>query len=210
MMNKTRFKIIQSAVNIFNEVGLMQATNQEVAHATGISLSNFNYHFKTKTDLVIAVCDYMTDVLEEKVYGNNLFLEQKPGLHILKDYLEFNNDFRFFFLDTPNILLKFPELRVNFDKQVHRALQIIKNLNYMYVGMRIMKPEPEDMPGLYDNLAEQIWMNNHFFLANNVIRNQTDNFIENGIRACFLLTYPYLTEKGIESYKAFLNEAFKK
>ena len=41
---------------------------------------------------------------------------------------------------------------------VNKSIQILKNLNYMAIGIGHMKPEPAGMPGLYDHLAHQIWV----------------------------------------------------
>ena len=73
-MNKTKKKIILAAIEQFNEHGLSTVRNQDIAKASGVSLSNFNYHFKTKQDLVYEVCDYMVVVLKEKVYGNKILM----------------------------------------------------------------------------------------------------------------------------------------
>ena len=207
-MNKTKLKLIKAALKSFNEEGVVNSTNQEIAKAAGVSLSNFNYYFKTKKDLVVDVCNYMCEVLEEQVYGKQILFDNSQGLHILKSFFEFKLAFQFFYLDTPSILKSFPDLHEQVLFQINKAIQLIKNLNYMYIGMGRMKPEPVDFPGLYDHLAEQIWMTNHFWMAQSYIRKISDNFVENGIKHCFSITYPYLTETGIEGYKAFMKSEF--
>ena len=69
-MNSTKQKIVLAAIKLFNEEGLTNVKNSDIAKAAKMSLSNVNYHFKTKQDLVYAVTDHMKEVLEEKVYGN--------------------------------------------------------------------------------------------------------------------------------------------
>lgn len=208
-MNKTKKKIILASITLFNELGLMNVRNQDIAKEAGMSLSNFNYHFKTKQDLVHAVTDYMKDVLQEKVYGNKLLIKEGKGLDITKSYFEFEEEFRFFYLDTYNILQSYPEIKKEMQQQIQEALQVIKNLNYLAVGMGYLKAEPEDMPGLYDQLAEQIWINNHFWFTQMHIRGEEDNIVIKGLRACVAISYPYLTEKGKEAYNAFLERAIK-
>jgi AcrR family transcriptional regulator len=150
LMNKTKKKIILSAVKLFNQVGLANARNQDIAEQAGVSLSNFNYHFKTKKDLVLEVMTYMKEVLEENVYGNKLLIQDGQGLEIAKSYYEFEEEFQFFYLDTHNIIQTYPELKAGLEIQINESIQMIKNLNYMGVGMGLMKPEPTEMPGLYD------------------------------------------------------------
>ncbi len=197
-------KIILSAVELFNQVGLANARNQDIADHAGISLSNFNYHFKTKKDLVFGVIDYMKEVLEEKVYGNRLLIQEGQGLEIAKSYFEFEEKFQFFYLDTNNIIQTYPELKEGLQTQIQESLQMIKNLNYMAVGKGLMKPEPAEMPGLYDQLAQQIWINNHFWFAQMKIRGIEGSVVVKGLEAGFAVVYPYLTEKGITSYQEFI------
>ncbi|MFT6320761.1 MAG: AcrR family transcriptional regulator [Granulosicoccus sp.] len=205
LMNKTKKKIILSAVKLFNQVGLANARNQDIAEQAGVSLSNFNYHFKTKKDLVLEVMTYMKEVLEENVYGNKLLIQDGQGLEIAKSYYEFEEEFQFFYLDTHNIIQTYPELKAGLEIQINESIQMIKNLNYMGVGMGLMKPEPTEMPGLYDQLAQQIWINNHFWFAQMKIRGLEGSVVVKGLEAGFGIVYPYLTEKGIAAYRKFID-----
>jgi len=201
-MNKTKKKIIVAAVSLFNENGMNNIRNQDIAAAAGISLSNFNYHFKTKQDLVHAVFAYMVEVLKEQVYGNKVLIQEGQGLEITKAYFKFEKNFRFFYLDTHNILQTYPELKEGFQKQIKEAILIIKNLNYIAIGKGLMMPEP--IPGLYDQLAEQIWVNNHFWFAQIQIRGEEKATVRKGMETCYTILYPYLTEKGRHNYKEYL------
>jgi len=204
-MNKTKKKIILASITLFNELGLMNVRNQDIAKEAGMSLSNFNYHFKTKQDLVYAVTDYMKEVLQEKVYGNKLLIQEGKGLTITKAYFEFEEEFRFFYLDTYNILQSYPEIKTDLQQQIKEAIQVTKNLNYLAVGMGYLKPEPEEMPGLYDQLAEQIWINNHFWFTQMHIRGEMNDIVLKGLKACVSISYPYLTEKGKKVYFGFID-----
>ncbi len=208
-MNKTKKKTILAAVSLFNECGLTNVRNQDIAKAADISLSNFNCHFKTKQDLVFAVFEYMNELLQEKVYGNMLLIQEGQGLEITKSYFEFEETFRFFYLDSYNILNTYPELNTGVRQRIKEAIQIIKNLHYLAIGMDYMKPEPADMPGLYDYLARQIWINNHFWFAQATIRDTEGNRILKGLEACFAISYPYLTKKGAGMYRALIKRVTK-
>ena len=204
-MNKTRKKIILSAIEAFNQHGVMNVRNQDIASAAGVSLSNYNYHFKTKGDLVYAVCMYMVELLKERVYGTRMLVGSEGyGLEIMRAYFEFEQEFKFFYLDTFNILQLFPSLRPAFEERLNEAIQIIKNLNFLAIGRGAMRPEPPEKPGLYDQLAEQIWINNHFWFAQMSIRGLDDRAVLKGMEANYAIMYPYLTEKGRQNYESYL------
>ena len=203
-MNKTKKKILNTAVILYNESGIANVRNQDIAERAGMSLSNFNYHFGAKKDLIVAVFDLMFETLQKNVYGNSILVKEGQGLTITKSYFEFQERFCFFYLDTPNILKMFPDLNEKVQKQIEESYQIIKNLNYLAIGMGMMKPEPEDNPGSYDQLMRHIWIHNHFWFANSRIINSEDNLVKKGIESLFNLCYPYLTKEGVLSYKQFI------
>lgn len=204
-MNKTKKKIIIAAIEQFNENGVSNVRNQDIAQASGISLSNFNYHFKTKQDLVYAVIDYMVLVLEEKVYGNKVLISTgSQDLEIMRAYFEYEEEFKFFYLDTYNILQSYPDLKEVFYTRLNEAIQIIKNLNFLAVGKGGMIPEPADMPGLYERLAEQMWINTHFWFAQMNIRGKSEDMVLKGLESNFAILYPYLTERGRKGHRAYI------
>ncbi|MGK0363855.1 MAG: AcrR family transcriptional regulator [Saprospiraceae bacterium] len=207
-MNKTKKKIILAAIEAFNEQGLTNVRNQDIAERAGISLSNFNYHFGAKKDLVLETIKYMRDILANEVYGkNHLLTSQGQSLEIAMDYFEFERRFRFFYLDTHNILQTYPELKEELKKEIDTSINMIKNVNYIAIGKGLMKPPPEDFPDLYDKLAQQVWMNNHFWFAQATIRGMEGDFVKQGLESILAISYPHLTEKGLERFRDFLDKS---
>ena len=204
-MNKTKQCIILSAINLYNKRGFTNVLNQDVAKETGISLSNFNYHFPAKKDLILAVCAYLSLELEIRISRDKLFSGNFIGLEITKIFLEFEMDFKFFYLDTFNILNSYPEIKVETVRQVNNAVEMIKNLNFMSIGKGYLKPEPIDNPGLYDHIAHQLWMQSFFWYAQSDFRDLKDNtIIKKGLESSYAIIYPYLTKIGIEKYQEYL------
>lgn len=201
-MNKTKSKILSKAISLYNEYGFTTVTNQQIAKAAEISLSNFNYHFATKQDLVHTIFHHMKHVLVKDVYGQNSLIDTGNGWEIARRFMRFEYQFKFFYLETPIIHSAYPELQEQIHQQFDESIQLIKNLSYLAIGKGLMRSEPPQMPGLYDQLAEQIWMNNHFWLARTSIRGIENDITESGLQAAFAIVYPYLTKKGIESFQS--------
>ena len=204
-MNKTKKKIILAAIKLYNKFGFANVLNQDIAKSASISLSNFNYHFSTKQELVFSVCEYMVIDLKRRMSETSVLINKgRMALDIPKIYLEFEYDFKFFYLDTYNILQSNPVLKEEMYKQINESMQIIKNLNYLSIGMGYFKPEPEDFPGLYDKLVEQIWVHSHFWFAQNIIRGSKNDSIVEGLENSYALIFPHLTEKGKMRYKEYM------
>ena len=204
-MNKTKKKIILAAIKLYNKFGFANVLNQDIAKSASISLSNFNYHFATKQELVFSVCEYMVIDLKRRMSETSVLINKgRMALDIPKIYLEFEYDFKFFYLDTYNILQSNPVLKEEMYKQINESMQIIKNLNYLSIGMGYFKPEPEDFLGLYDKLVEQIWVHTHFWFAQNIIRGSKNDSIVEGLENSYALIFPHLTEKGKMRYKEYM------
>ena len=209
-ISKTKKKIIVAAVELFNELGIAQVRNQDIAKASGISLSNFNYHYATKKDLVKATFDYMTEELIQNVYGNKKLIMEGEGLAITESFFVFQQRFSFFFLDTPNILKSYPIVTEQIKDQIEDAFKMIKGINYLSIGMGFMKPEPKDFPGLYDELAAHLWRNTHFWISYARIKDFKEDLVVKGMESHFSLIYPYLTEKGVQANKKYLEHLREK
>ncbi|NNJ88601.1 MAG: TetR family transcriptional regulator [Eudoraea sp.] len=203
-ISKTKKKIIDAAVDLFNEFGIARVRNQDIAKNSGISLSNFNYHYATTKDLIKATFDYMTEELVKDVYGNKTLIMEGEGLAITESFFVFQERFCFFFLDTPNIMKSYPVVSTKMKIQVEEAFKMIKGVNYLSIGMGFMKPEPKEFPGLYDELAAHLWKNTHFWISYARIRDVEGDIVVKGMESHFSLIYPYLTEKGIHANKHYL------
>ena len=73
-MNKSKEKILASAKELFHENGFQQTSVDEILKQSGVTKSNFYYHFKSKEELGLTILDrfirhYETDVLL-KTLGN--------------------------------------------------------------------------------------------------------------------------------------------
>ena len=197
-MRDTKQKIIQTAIALFNDQGFVKTRVQDIAAAAAMSPGNLTYHYKTKADLMQSVYRYMMKTLEQMAFGNRMLVQGAEGLDVARSYLDYQVKFRFFFLDTLEILRRYPEIRVLHQKQIQQEIQIIKNLNTFAIGKGYLKEAPRE--DLYDALANQIWRNLHFWLAEQAIRGEEAN-IETGIWSIFDLLHPYSTEKGLAFYR---------
>ena len=193
-MSKTRQNIIQTAIHLFNERGVINVRIKELADELGISNGNLTYHYKTKKELMHSVYRYMIKTLEEMSIGNQLMNPDRKHLEVVRGYLEYIVKFRFFYQDTLEIIRAYPELAKAHQQQVQQEKSIIKNLIYRAIGKGELKTEA--FPGLYDSLAHSIWMTLHFWLTQQAIRGEVVNNLEQGLLTIANLLYPYATEEG--------------
>jgi AcrR family transcriptional regulator len=56
---KTRDKIIDTAIRLFNKRGTKAISTNRITAATGISPGNLYYHFRSKQDIIRAIFEQM-------------------------------------------------------------------------------------------------------------------------------------------------------
>lgn len=198
-MSKTKQKIIQAAIALFNRNGVVSARIQDIAEEAGISPGNLTYHYKTKRELMQSVFRYMIKTMEQMALGNQIFVEGAEGMTVAKNFLEFQVQFRFFYLDTLEIIRAFPEIKASYQEQVEREINIIKNLLYFSAGKGYLIPEPHE--GHYDTLAQNAWTVLNFRLTKREIIGKEGFGIEEGLKELTALYSPYFTEKGAAYFK---------
>ena len=86
-MNKSKEKILVSAKELFHENGFQQTSVDEILKRSGVTKSNFYYHFKSKEELGLIILDrfiqlYESDVLM-KTLGNK---ELTPSERLIEFY----------------------------------------------------------------------------------------------------------------------------
>ncbi|MCO6489590.1 MAG: TetR/AcrR family transcriptional regulator [Phaeodactylibacter sp.] len=186
-------KIIQKAIELFNERGFFDVRMRDISDALGVSVGSLTYHFKSKESLMESIYRYMLKTLEELDISGRLFRKRGEELEVAAVYMEYMQQFRFFFQDTLDIIRTYPEIGARHRQQVLEEINIIKNLLYMQVGKGALVAEP--LPGLYDTLAETIWQALHFWFARQAILGDNQPGWDSAIRAIGHLVYPYITEE---------------
>jgi TetR/AcrR family transcriptional repressor of nem operon len=86
-LNKSKEKILVSAKELFHENGFQQTSVDEILKRSGVTKSNFYYHFKSKEELGLVILDrfiqlYESDVLI-KTLGNK---ELAPSERLIEFY----------------------------------------------------------------------------------------------------------------------------
>lgn len=76
---KTKDKILQEALRLFNERGLSQVGVREIARSLGISVGNLSYHFPKKEDLIMELLSEIrmtNDAVYEEYFGGRVSLDR--------------------------------------------------------------------------------------------------------------------------------------
>ena len=192
---KTKDKILQSAIELYNTAGVQTITSRHIAAEIGISHGNLDYHYKTKEEIILAIYDRMRDEMSDYFITRKANSSSIEHVHLLLIQLEeFQYKYRFINLDVLEITRAFPRISDLLQKTSEYRKQQLNVLFQEFLADGYMLE-------IEKNLLEQtlhiiriiitFWLSQREVLA-------TDKFTEKGsmVKSIWAVISPYLTEAG--------------
>ncbi|GHF99883.1 TetR/AcrR family transcriptional regulator [Thalassotalea marina] len=195
---KTRDKIIQASIELFNEQGERNVTTNHIAAHLGISPGNLYYHFRNKEDIILSI-------YEE--YARNLLLDTFPQVNpetkpldtiilYMDAVFQALMKFRFFYANLPVLLAKNPLLH---EKYVEVQHTISKRLSEMLVSLRdanMMTFEDDELADIVSilRLINTFWLS--FYQTQNENTEINDSVFLDGVLKILVMIRPYITESA--------------
>jgi AcrR family transcriptional regulator len=161
---KTRDKIIDSALQLFNKQGTKAVSTNHIAAAAGISPGNLYYHFRNKEDIIRVIFEQMDTYGMEQYFL--IFKELLPGtLEAIEQTFvmiqKFNWRYRFFKRELTALIMNDSLLKESFQLTHRRMLEVIRQSNNDAVAVGTLKPLSDKDMSLF---TEEIWMVTLFWL----------------------------------------------
>ncbi|MGB1263111.1 MAG: TetR/AcrR family transcriptional regulator [Cognaticolwellia sp.] len=201
---KTRDKIIQASIALFNEKGERNVTTNHIAADLGISPGNLYYHFRNKEDIILSI-------YEE--YARNLLIETMPEVDpkvkpldaiILYMDVVFQAmmKFRFFYSNLPVLLAKNPLLH---DKYVEVQSFIAQRVSELLLSLRdanVMEFLDEDLADIVSilRLVNTFWLS--FYQTQNNESEINDAVFYQGVLKILVIIQPYVTDAAKSEFLA--------
>jgi len=202
-MNKTKHKILLSAIKLFNSENSINVVLQKIANEADISIGNLTYHYKNKDAILIATFDFIQEEIYNLYKGISLIPTAKEILEIEINLLEFQEKYRFVFLGFAQIVSSNTTIAAKFrDNMTFQINMIIALLNQGVETGNYKKEYQKE----FESLAKIIW--NIYFnrLSRELVMQEKYGLIEFA-KDIWLIIKPFLTEKGIKRYEAiFVND----
>jgi AcrR family transcriptional regulator len=161
---RTKTRILETAIELFNERGTRGVTTNHIAAALGISPGNLYYHFRNKAEIIRAIFAQMhgvglreyREINDERGPGNMAAMEE-TFLMIQR----FNWRFRFFKRELAALVQSDPELKAQFVVSNRQHLVIVASALDAGIAEGFLRELPAHQREL---LAEQIWLTALFWL----------------------------------------------
>ncbi len=201
-MNKTKLKILLSALKLFNEAGTIKIIIQKIADEAGISIGNLTYHFKNKEAIIVGLFDIVSKDVDDIFLEMPLIPSEEEVVQIELKLFEIQNKYRFMFLDTLSLIKVSPQIADKFRANMEHQVNLIYSLMNLGVVMKTYKEEPYE--GYFMQLSKVIW--NLYFnrITRSEVMSEDYGLVELG-KDIWMIIQPCLTDEGREKYKAILD-----
>lgn len=196
---KTREKIIQASIVLFNEHGERNVTTNHIAAHLGISPGNLYYHFRNKEDIILSIYDE---------YARNLLLDTFPLVSenvepldaiilYMDTVFQMMIKFRFFYSNLSVLLDKSPALR---EKYVAVQQSIAERVSQLLISLKaadIINFEDDELVDIVSilRIVNTFWLS--FYQTQNLTTEMNDTVFYQGVLKILVILRPYTTEHAL-------------
>jgi len=207
---QTRARVLQSALDLFNERGSAAVTTHHVAEKAGISPGNLYYHFKNKEEIIRELF-HQIEVYDEKYWS------QKGPMNPEGSFLKFLDFFfgsvwkyRFFFKEFSQLINNDETLRQAWQRAFLDLLSVMRTAAHFWIEAKMMREfESEEA---VDAFIKNCWIILNFGSSFVDIKNgkSSRQSSQQIARLLHHFLYPYHTPKGQAELDNYLRSMLKK
>src|SRR5579863_411614 len=163
----TQFRILQAALELFNQHGTAAVSANRIAARCGISKGNLQYHFNNKRDIICALFQQAIDEMDSGWYRDHLAptLDHMAAMFVRQ--LQLILKYRFFYREMADLLRKDPLLRTRFAHNRERRLREIERfmLALQSSGLMRLPADPRRLRSIIDVtwIVNENWLNYMYY-----------------------------------------------
>jgi len=159
-MNATRIKIINAAIELFNEHGTDKVSTNHICEKISISPGNLYYHFRSKKEIIVSIFQKMIEQWESTPVPadpalQNLFFMYEQTLDFLWNY-------RFIHREINSLFHGIDSFKKIFKEAQKRRLKEIQNFINLYSHAGILKKMQQDE---IETLTRTIWFFSLYWIS---------------------------------------------
>jgi AcrR family transcriptional regulator len=206
----TRDRILDAALDLFNDRGPDRVTTAEIARTVGINEGNLYYYFKTKEALLRALFKKLEEDASAFMTHASSSSETDPGIYskFMRRWFSIIWIHRYIFRDLPGVIAIAQSLREPM-RAVSTGMRLVVEgmLRQMAVEDLIDVPE-DDVPQLLAN----VWIVSTYWAVylslQEGIDDLTPEHLDWGLKQVASLFKPYLSDSGRGELQAMLDSSF--
>ncbi|MDQ5911617.1 MAG: TetR/AcrR family transcriptional regulator [Pseudomonadota bacterium] len=192
---KTRDRILQTSLQLFNEHGEPRITTNHIADELDISPGNLYYHFRNKDDIIWLLFEQFERRMDAALQVPE---RRAPDMEDMWLYLhlvfETIWEYRFFYRDLDNLLSRNKKLRTHFRRIIERKVTTAAAICQGLVDAGVMNATAEDIAALARNIAvvATYWLNFQRIRTSAATVNQDSDHLALGVYQVLSQVAPFL------------------
>jgi AcrR family transcriptional regulator len=204
-MINSRGKIIDKALELFNEKGVEYVGMRELATALGMRIGNITYYFPTKDHLVFS--------LSEQYSASNSVIHESHPVATLYDFLKksellYGNGLRYrsLVLSMVHLMEQNPMIAQQYEEVKERRRKGLEQNMKTLLKNKYLSPRTADPLWFLvsaNSLINRFWMSEAALSGK---RHTVENQMNRYLKLLALLFKPYATNKGVKDIRLFLKE----
>jgi AcrR family transcriptional regulator len=196
---KTRDRILDVSLELFNAEGEANQTAVDIANALDMSPGNLYYHFKGKEPIIEALFDRFEEEMQIILGGSQGAVASiEDNWVFVYIVLEEIYDFRFFYRNVGDMMERYPGLASRFRRilamkrsAIEAVLSKLQKLGFIEMDRRLRAP-----------LVQQMLSTLTFWLSHDLIEGSDRSgpeLIHDTVLQFMLLVVPYMGEEGADA-----------
>ncbi|MEQ8553099.1 MAG: TetR/AcrR family transcriptional regulator [Cyclobacteriaceae bacterium] len=200
-MSDTKDRIIESAIELFNDQGFVNVRLQNIADELKMSVGNLAYHFKNKESIIAVAYDRIGEELSSILSRYRSTPDLRDLEHQLELYFGFITKFPFYFIDILEVKRNHPYLHEQRKTFINKMrIQLEKRIEYNISRGVLVSTITDDMiHRIADNMCSIVT----FWLTNQAIKDEIMT-VRHFKKSVWIQLYPFLTNKGLAEYSKFI------
>lgn len=164
----TRQKIKDAAVRCFNREGIANVRLQHIADEAFVSIGNMTYHYRNKEAIVEAVWEQLVQKQQELLAAFRVLPLFEDIERLLHSCFELQQEYRFFYLDTLELMRAFPDIQQAHNQHIQWQVQQMEAaIAFNQARGAFMPPQ---WPHQFSELARQFWMTADLWLYRQTVQ----------------------------------------
>lgn len=200
---KTRDKIVQASIELFNEKGERNVTTNHIAAHLGISPGNLYYHFRNKEDIILSIYEECSRHLLE-----DTFIQVSPDIKPLDSIILYMDEafkimrkYSFLYSNLAVLLAKSPQLH---EKYVVVQQVLAGRVSDMLLSLRsdnMISFQDDDLSDIVSilRLVNTFWVS--FYQTQNYKSEVNDAVFYEGVLKILVILRPYTVDSALAEFR---------
>ena len=201
---KTKDRVLETALRLFNDNGLSKVTLRTIANEMGISQGNLCYHFKKREEIIKALYFNLVADIDEKMEEIKTNDPFKALFEISELIMRRFYAYRFLMLDFVQVMREHKNI-----KSHYKALSLRREQEFLGLIQLLVKEnylQAERFKNQYLHVYRRWEILGNFWLASAYTKEKTisESILTEYFEITYQSIYPYLTKKGIQAYQSII------